>query len=558
VSNRLRPLNLTNFTGGINLRADAFQLAENESPDMLNVDVDPRGGFQSRRGWQHWNDVRIVDEPWDPRNGFLHVLSTGEELPYVANNGHLLRGIDREFAVVENLEEVAVPVTAEPHLADFVAWGDLLYVSAGVTSTPFRVLGAGLGEAMAVAETGTWQNDYTTPSETPSFPRSDLCASHSGYVFVASTREDSVDHPNRIRWSHPNDPTNWHENDFIDILEGGARITALQSFQDHLLIFKAQSVWALYGYDRDSWQLVEITRASGAASQQLVARSDTVLYYMSWPIGVFAYNGSGVPAPVSDQLKPEFQRVASIGIGATPNDAWLGWVNQKLWVTFPQVGVFVMDPSLNGGAWTKHAAADGGLLGPYLSSGVGGGEHFALACHQDLPTVVEIDKITRGYDELEADDLLSTPGGTQIITPDERRLQAADGDAPRLFESFYVTRWIDAGFPTSKKSWRRPDFIVKEFGDDYSLSVSVFRDFEEASPKRVSTVVVDAGGTGPKWGEFDWGDGTQWGEAPQGARIERGSGIGLARTVQLKIAGTPGKPWGVDAIVMKFVPRRFR
>ena len=35
---------LENFSGGLNLRSDQFNLAPNESPEMLNVDVDPRGG----------------------------------------------------------------------------------------------------------------------------------------------------------------------------------------------------------------------------------------------------------------------------------------------------------------------------------------------------------------------------------------------------------------------------------------------------------------------------------------------------------------------------------
>jgi hypothetical protein len=36
------------FRGGLNLRADQFNLAENESPALLNVDVDPRGGVSRR------------------------------------------------------------------------------------------------------------------------------------------------------------------------------------------------------------------------------------------------------------------------------------------------------------------------------------------------------------------------------------------------------------------------------------------------------------------------------------------------------------------------------
>ena len=39
------------FTGGLNLRADQFQLADNESPRMLNVEIDPRGGVFARGGF---------------------------------------------------------------------------------------------------------------------------------------------------------------------------------------------------------------------------------------------------------------------------------------------------------------------------------------------------------------------------------------------------------------------------------------------------------------------------------------------------------------------------
>jgi len=52
------------FTGGLNLRADQFQLAENESPKMLNVDVDPRGGVFSRGGYTAINSSVVAS--WNP------------------------------------------------------------------------------------------------------------------------------------------------------------------------------------------------------------------------------------------------------------------------------------------------------------------------------------------------------------------------------------------------------------------------------------------------------------------------------------------------------------
>jgi hypothetical protein len=48
------------FTGGLNLRSDQFQLADNESPEMLNVEVDPRGGVFSRGGMARINTSNVA------------------------------------------------------------------------------------------------------------------------------------------------------------------------------------------------------------------------------------------------------------------------------------------------------------------------------------------------------------------------------------------------------------------------------------------------------------------------------------------------------------------
>ena len=54
------------FTGGLNLRADQFQLSNNESPDMMNVEIDPRGGLFSRGAFREINDT-AVSGTWAPR-----------------------------------------------------------------------------------------------------------------------------------------------------------------------------------------------------------------------------------------------------------------------------------------------------------------------------------------------------------------------------------------------------------------------------------------------------------------------------------------------------------
>ena len=64
--NRLKALNQFDFTGGINLRPETFQLLENELPELFNMEVDPRGGLNVRKGWearQHHTGHRGHVEP---------------------------------------------------------------------------------------------------------------------------------------------------------------------------------------------------------------------------------------------------------------------------------------------------------------------------------------------------------------------------------------------------------------------------------------------------------------------------------------------------------------
>ena len=63
----MRAFAVEDFAGGLNLRADVFHLASNESPDLLNVDIDPRGGVFQRRGLQRWgtgNVAGILPQNW--------------------------------------------------------------------------------------------------------------------------------------------------------------------------------------------------------------------------------------------------------------------------------------------------------------------------------------------------------------------------------------------------------------------------------------------------------------------------------------------------------------
>jgi hypothetical protein len=567
MANRLDPINMVDFTGGLNTRASPFQLGENETPESLNVSVDRLGGIYSRRGWARWTDDDLWADPltWDPRRGYMHSLSDSSDVVYVAANGTILGGDGSN-----NMTNLAIPCSANSHLADFAAMADTVYIACGRTKASYRRDGVAAPVAMAASASGNWNDDYTNPVA-GKMPKAELVEAHAGYLFVANTQEDGVNFPNRIRWSHPTSAGDWAQADYIDILSEGDRITALMSFQDHLLVFKSDGLWAIYGYDAESWQVIKKSSTTGAPGPQAVTRSETAaFFYSASDMGSFyAYTGES-PEEISPQLRRSIAQFTKHDL------VWVGWLRRKLWVTVPwdytgpqddSTGAFVYDPSVgDNGCWMFYQSPAGGL-GPLV-----GGSNIDTAFrpmgvlrNTEFPRIVLLDAIEdQAYDSVSEISVLGASTAPDpwnvaaILTGDGKMIIASGSPGVQPFQTIYRTPWLTAGWPTRKKSFRRPDFVCRRTGLSHALRVQSFRDYEDVNPRRQHTVVVDSGGAS-LWGEFEWGDGTIWGGGKTGGnKIVRGGSFGLCKALQVRISGvTPGARWGIDAIILKLVMRRF-
>ncbi|NDC17693.1 MAG: hypothetical protein EBZ92_07180, partial [Actinobacteria bacterium] len=119
------------FTGGLNLRADQFLLAKNESPDMLNVEIDPRGGVFSRGAMQRLNTT-AVSGTWAPDK--LHAFYGDTPTIMLANSTKVYRSTGGNFSTLaySSGNDIA---TTNAHGASFANWGSTLYISTGATAT---------------------------------------------------------------------------------------------------------------------------------------------------------------------------------------------------------------------------------------------------------------------------------------------------------------------------------------------------------------------------------------------------------------------------------------
>ena len=538
MANRIQALNLQDFSGGLNFRRSEFTLGPTEGADMLNVEV-VEGGVRTRRGWERWNDAPITVATWNPRVAFLHEGSSGLDSVIVRNEGDdtLYWSSNGTFADLTHTAGSAFTAT----MADFAPWGDDLYIVRGGSAAPAVWNGVSADCTLLLSTPGAqaFSDDYTVPV-TGGFVEADFTTAHGGRTWVAATTEDGVSHPHRVRWSHPNVPDAWASYDYVDILEGGGPITGIVPMQDHLLVFKASSVWAIFGYDGPSQQLINVSRTKGARSTQVIARSESACYFMSMPDGVFRIADGTAAQEVSYALRP----MLSSGdfVSGLADEQWLGWVNNRLWwsVPYDDVGVateatvtFVFDPSVGQyGSWTKFQGGDGGTLGPFAQGGYAQGSTASLGFARNSADVVLLDIKDQAVDDISGS---LVPFGTR-----------------------YTTGWLNAGTIDLKKRWKRPTFVSLDGGEDYRFQVSVRADYTSGRVTRKFGVDVNTAADGSRYGDGTaYGDGSVYSVGfDDEMQLKRGSSLGTMAATQLQIDGEPGIAWGLGAIVLKYRSRR--
>jgi len=528
---------LKDFTGGLNFRADQFQLADNESPNMLNVEIDPRGGIFSRGGMREIN-ATAVSGTWSPKRLFPFYGANARVMLSTATTVYHSNGSN--FTVL-NYGAGTPIATTNTNGPCFAQWGKKLYISTGATGSGGYVWETGDTYATALTASGTnphaWQ---TTPtSGERKMPTAELIHVHASKLFAANVDIAGTKYPNRIYWSLENSPENWDEDDYIEINGGGDGITALAVVSGQLIIFKPNSVYALFGYDSANFQVVEVSPSLGVNSFHDVAVTDRGVFFNSFPEGVFYYNGSTI-SDVFQNLRPIIDLGYVDSLGASKFR--LSWVGQRLWVSAPysQSGSvahptvnFIYDPTVGqGGAWTQFATSDNKGVFSGCNWRNDSGVEYRLLCHPTLARVLQVDMYSQELDNI--------------------------ATVESSFVSYYRTKWFDGGSYSQRKMFRRPEFVIKQSTIAQTIGVKVYHDFDEAdgNERRTFNVTQTPISLGMVWGSSNWGD--NWSSGAVSSLLVTGNNLGLAQTVQLEFDGPLGQTWGLNSIGYKYQPRQVK
>ncbi len=527
------------FTGGLNFRADQFQLADNESPKMLNVEIDPRGGVFSRGGYTRINSTD-VSGTWDPEK--LYSFSGSTPTIILTTSTRIYKSTGTNFTTLDSAASTPVTVSSD-HGACFAQWGKTAYFAVGQAGVGGWAWQTTDTYATALTASGTSPNAWqATPDGSRKMPSCEHLCVHANKMFAAYVREEvsgtPTVFPNRLRWSLENAPENWAQDDYIDINGGGDGITGMVVVAGQLVIFKPRAVYVLFGYDDTNFQVVELTSNVGCPDHHMMAVSETGVYFYYPSKGLYFYNGSGL-VDVFENLRP----MLDLGyVNTVANEpVTVSYIGRRVWLSLPYSETsavtdstmnFVYDPTIGRGAWMQFQSADGyGLLGGTDFRDSAGNE-LRLMMHPIEPCVLTVDNFGVSNDNIY--------GTTQPFT------------------SYYRTKWFDGGSYMQKKMFRRPDIVLKESNTTQNIVVDVYHNFDEAegNEKRTFTITLNPPSGGMVWGTGTWGQ--NWSQDAISSTVVTGKNLGLARTVQLQFNGPNGSSWGLDSIGYKFQPRRIK
>ena len=536
------------FTGGLNLRADQFNLAQNESPDLLNVDVDPRGGVSRRNAIDALNVTALGDTIYslfqhsDASNNQIlaAVKSSGNSKLYWNNNasGNFETGAVESAAAVVQFSGSQRPQAVTSNDTTYVVNGSLL---------------ASEGTKSAVAWAGSNNCTTLTPDIDGSaghFPCARYVATWAEFVWVGYTLESGTAHKNRVRFSAVNDGENWTATDYIDIDigEDGDYITAILPDADRLLVFKQNSVYAIYGFSRDSFEVRNITRTAGCREGTSPVAGTPGVFFWYGEDGIFLLSYDRM-AWAFERIKPAIDN-GSLTLTTAPS---LMWFDEKLWVSVDfQSGdnlagsdqtnrrnTFMWDPSLgNTGAWTRYDINARSLLA-YRPTG---STHLGLAVTSVVDATAAFTRVSKVDVDEDVDDY--------------------DGATGTEIQSFYQSGWFIGNRPTFTKRWGKTRTVMLA-DNTVNVRMGIYKDYDLSTEAVTQTQQITGVTTVARWDAVNW-DNADW-EAGGTANIYKffrwpTAGTGKAISLRFSVSpadGNRGK-WGLTSAIAMYRTRRLR
>lgn len=401
-------------------------------------------------------------------------------------------------------------------------------------------------------------------------------AAHVSRLFASDTQQ--------VYFSNLNQPEAFDpDNVFTVNTDDGKPITAIHSAHEVLIVWKRDSMWALYGESPADFRVRLVSPDVGCLSHRSVFTIEGITYWWSEQ-GPMAWNGAGAPVPIGrgvidPTINPE--ALNYFALDPSPAEGISGVcgcpdvLNQRVLWAIPTINSTRNDLILpfnfrlgvwESSGWTLMDASSLSAVEDFSSQPqvfLGGykGQLFQLggsALNDGVPSGTLDGTVTSISSTVLTDSTASflTSGGALTeryvyhfdslgVFVQRRRIgsntaTALTLDAGQTFDPVpsignayvvggpnfqYDTGWRTMGLPFVKKRLEWGHFLISSNSNEATIIIQLFTDYNEQSA--VESYTLSTSGQGLIWDQGNWDEG-RWGSAGTGRGRKRLAKVGRA------------------------------
>lgn len=274
------PFSFIKIGGGFNDTGGVFELADNESPDLQNIDFDKYGSILPRNGYQILNTVAIpAGAP--TTNGALGL--------------YWFKTASTEKAIKVILDKVYRMDALDGTWDDITETGPTLYTGAEYpcwfTTFNSKVL---LANNYDIPKQWSGSGSISNMTVVTGLTRARFVTNYQNYCLMANCVVSGVSAPTRIYWSAFKDDTSWDTADYMEIgYNDGEEITGVKVLGDRLVIYKTKSIWYMVFTGNADIPFLRYKSNSpvGCAAPFSIQEVDNGHIFLSWD-GIYYYDGT--------------------------------------------------------------------------------------------------------------------------------------------------------------------------------------------------------------------------------------------------------------------------
>ena len=303
-------------------------------------------------------------------------------------------------------------------------------------------------------------------------------AAWGGYLFAGNILEGAVRKRSKIVWNQPLDPTSWLASNYIDLDVGdGDQITAMWILRDILVVFKKYKTYIVKyvgGVSQFDWERVD--NSVGCVGPNAVCENDGILYFVG-PDGFYAFNGVNAPYSISETIERMTQRMNSTEdyIFEVDNFDTKGQIffNIAEGSSERKNRIYIYDPILKN--WTRWS-----LSVASLSSVLYGANLMFI----DFPSAYETYSLKIGDAGGGSDSFMAFGSyGGKI-----QRFGESENDLGAAMDVYWVSPWIDIGYPDRNKRILRASIFLDSSGSaEYTITFTVYADWNDITVAKTVT-----------------------------------------------------------------------